>query len=120
MSATRLPPMPLGAPSGPHSIEGETSRGNIHQRITETPAAFMSAMTSENAPGSVETPGPHPPPKSPAKLFQAQLVPYMNRFSHCQVTPATGAGQASLQVPEVRTATVAVSDRVASSSLVAA
>src|SRR3990172_10174696 len=77
-------------------------RGNIHQRITFTPALCIFAMPLENAALPAVTPSlPHAlmPPKSPPQWFQAQLVPTMKRFLHPQVTPALDVGHGSVHDP---------------------
>src|SRR5512138_792811 len=94
MSATSFAVIPDGAPSEPHWMVSVTRRGNIHHRTTLAPAARIRASPSPNPAGSPSTPpSPHAgtPPKSPAKLRHAQFVPYMNRFSQPQVTPALAA-----------------------------
>jgi hypothetical protein len=84
MSAASVPPIPRGASSASHWMLSVRKRGNIHQRITFTPAAFMAAMSAEKASRSAATPGKPQaeiPPKSPHQRFQAQLTPYMKRRS---------------------------------------
>src|SRR5512144_1601731 len=98
MSAVSDGAIPEGAPSGSHRMVSVRRRGNIHQRITLAPADFICASPSANGAGLPSTPAtPHEetPPKSAAKLRHAQFAPYMNRFSHLQVTPAPVVAQAS-------------------------
>src|SRR5512138_2708069 len=98
MSAVRVGVIPEGAPSAPHWMVSVRSRGNIHQRMTLAPAAFIFASPSAKGAGLPSMPArPHEetPPKSPAKLRHAQFAPYMKRVSHFQVTPAPFTAHAS-------------------------
>ena len=62
-----------------------SNRGNIHQRTTLAPDAFICASASENGPGfGVDarlSPRGDAAEVDPAKLRHAQLAPYMKRVS---------------------------------------
>ncbi len=53
-------------------------RGNIHHRMTLTPASFIALMSAENRSRALATPGKpqaDTPPKSPPQLLHAQFTP---------------------------------------------
>jgi hypothetical protein len=78
MSAASVPPMPPGVSSAFHRMLSVRKRGNIHQRMTLAPAAFIWARSAEKASRSAATPiKPQAdiPPKSPHQRFQAKFTP---------------------------------------------